>query len=382
VKLLRLAFKNVLRNRRRSILTLAGVAIFTAILCFMQTVVTSMNAWEAHSENYARVGVMSKTNLTVELPLSYEEYLKGLPDVATVHKHEWFGGIIRDRERDFFANFACDPENFFEIWEEYRLPEDQYRAWLEDRQGAMIGSELAKRFGWTVGSRVVLTGTIYPVNPEFTVRGIYTSTAKVADVNSFYFHWKYFHELTGSRGTVGMYWLKVKSREAVPGVIRTIDNHFANSADPTKSMTEKEFARMFTSMMGNVVGLVRAIGSVVVLIMVVIVANTMALSARERASEVAMMRTLGFSRPSIMTMVLAESTALTLTGAALGVALPLLLLNVIKIPTGPHLPGFVVAESTVIGAALVALVVGPAAGFVPGWLTARVPIVEGLRRVG
>ena len=378
MKLLPLAVKNALRNKRRTILTVFGVAFFVGIICFMRTIVTSFDAWSANADPYARVGVMSNTNITINLPRAHEAYLQRLPEVEWVQKMDWFGGKIGDRREDFFANFACDPEIWLEIWEEYKVPPDQYEAWVKNRQGAMVGKMLADKFGWKIGDRVTLTGTIYPVNPELTILAIYEGP----DPMTMYFHWEYFNQLAGGEMSVGMYWLKVRDQAAIPGLIAAIDAHFENGADPTKSMTEKEFARMFSSMMGNVGALVGAVGGVAVLIMVLIVGNTMAMAARERARETATMRTLGFTPGPILLMILAESLTVTLAGAAIGVGIPLLLFNVAGLPMGPFFPTFPVAGGTVAAAAIIALCVGVFAGGIPAALNARVNIVEGLRRVG
>lgn len=380
MKLLPLAVKNALRNKRRTLLTIFGVAFFVGILCFMQTILTSFEAWSANADQYSRVAVMSKTNITINLPRKHEAYLQRLPEVQLVQKMDWFGGTVGELQshKDFFANFACDPEIWLEIWEEYKVPPEEYRAWVENRQGAMVGKMLADRFGWKIGDRVTLTGTIYPVNPELTILAIYEGP----DPMTMYFHWEYFNQLMGGDASVGMYWVKVRDHAAIPGLIATIDAHFENDPDPTKSMTEKEFARMFSSMMGNVGALVGAVGTVAVLIMVLIVGNTMAMAARERARETATMRTLGFTPGPILLMILAESLVVTLAGAAIGVGIPLLLFNVADLPMGPFFPTFPVAGKTVVAAIACALCVGLFAGSIPAALSARVNIVEGLRRVG
>lgn len=380
MKLLPLAIKNALRSKRRTILTILGVAFFVGIICFMQTILTSFDAWSANADQYARVAVMSKTNITINLPRKHEAYLQRRPEVELVQKMDWFGGTIGELQshKDFFANFACDPEIWLEIWEEYKVPPEQYEAWRADRQGAMIGKMLADRFDWKVGDRVVLTGTIYPVNPELTIRAIYEGP----DPMTMYFHWEYFNQLMGGDASVGMYWLKVRDQAAIPGLIATIDANFENDPDPTKSMTEKEFARMFSSMMGNVGALVGAVGTVAVLIMVLIVGNTMAMAARERTRETATMRTLGFTPGPILLMILAEGLVVTLVGAAIGVGVPLLLFNVAELPMPPMFPTFPVAGRTVAAAFAIALSVGLTAGILPAALNARVNIVEGLRRVG
>ena len=378
MKLLPLAWKNALRNKRRTILTVLGIALFVGIICFMQTVVTSIDAWEGAADQYSRVAVMSKANLTARLPRAHEEYLKSLPEVELVQKSNWFGGIISDRREDFFANFANDTEGWLDIWEEYSIPPEQYRAWQEDRQGVIVGKRLAEKFDWPVGKRIVLKGTIYPVNPELNVSGIYDGPETMA----MYFHWEYFNQLMDDKGTVGVFWLKGRSKEDVPTLIATVDQHFENSTDPTKTMSEKEFARMFSSMMGNIALLVATVGTVVVVIMVLIVGNTLTLSARERAAETSTMRTLGFSRGAILWMTLAESVIVTAVGTAIGLGIPVFLFNVLEIPMGMFFPVFTVAASTMILAGCIALVVGLGAGIIPAWMTARLNIVEGLRRTG
>ena len=381
MKLASLAFKNALRSKRRTILTVLSIAFFAGVICFMHTVLKAFESWEGQADLYSRVAVMSKVNLTNNLPPAHMNYLETLPDVSTVNRSDWFGGMVSDRQEDFFANFASDPENWNEIWEELKIDPAQYKAYCENRQGALVGRSLAKRFDWKIGSRVTLRGTIYPVNPELTIVAMFDGPNK-NDENQFMFHWEYFNQLMDGKASVGVFWLKVKTKEAVPRVMEEVDRHFENTNDPTKSMTEKEFARMFASMMGDIGLLVRSIGVSVVVLMILIVANTLAMSARERAVETSAMRVLGFGRRAIVGMVLFESMLVTVAGALLGVGIPVLLFNGFKLSMGAWFPEFPVANATIILSAAIAGTVGLTAGLFPAWLNARLPIVEGLRRVG
>lgn len=380
MKFLPLVWKNALRSKRRTVLTVLGVAVSLFILCTLLTVVASM---ESDADQPSRVGVMSSTNLTTLMPRSHERFLAELPDVALVDKSCWFGGLYKDDRKNFIAQFACDADTYFSIFDDRKIDPAELAAFQgPNKQAAIAGEELAKEYGWKVGDRITLKGTIYPVTLELDIVGTYQYEKEA----SLQFRYDYLEQLlhearSPMEGLVGVFWVKAKSADAVPRLMQAIDAHFANSADPTKSMPEKEFARMFQSMMGNIAGLVKWVGAAITVMIFCIMANTMAMSARERVVETAMMRTLGFSAGRILALVLAESIVVTMIGAALGCGGALLAYNVFEIGKSPMMSYFAVTPLTLSIAVALAAAVGVGSGLVPAVAAARRNIVEGLRQV-
>src|SRR5215216_293102 len=281
--------KNALRNGRRTLLTVLSLAISLVMFCALLTIVTELER-EGDSEiGHLRLVVRRATSMLDSLPESYGRKLAAIPGVALVHPMNWFGGTYQDGQRSF-ANIATDARSLLQMFPEHKVPPEQAEAFARERAAALVGRQLADRFGWKLGDRVTLLGTIYPVDLEYTIRGIYTG----GDEEIFFFHQEYLDEALGRPGLVRTFRLKAESAEAVPRIMAAVDALFRNTDAETKTETERAFQLGFVAMVGNVKGLIVSISTVVVLTVLLVTANTAAMSIRERAKEVAILKTLGF----------------------------------------------------------------------------------------
>jgi putative ABC transport system permease protein len=383
MKFLHLIWRNALRNRLRTGLTVAGIGFLLFVLVFVRTALTEIEAWEGEAATHFRVVVQHSTGLATPLPIQLENYLKGdeiARHASVVQKLNWCGCYYQD-PKNMFANFAVDHETLVELWDELTIDPEGYRKLRESKTATLVGEELMKQFGWKVGQKITLIGTFYPIHPELEIVGTFRARNVRQEVQLF-FRWDYFDELMGGRKIVGTYWIKARAAEDVPKLKELIDGHTKNSSDPTETLTEKEFAVQFMEMMGNVKGIVAGVSAIIVVIMVLMTANTMAMSARERVTEVALLRTLGFTAGRIVFVVVAESVLVSLLAVAAPFALSLTLFNVLGFSPSPlYFPIFRPVASTYGVALGVAVFCGLASAAVPAVRSARRKIVDGLRQV-
>ncbi|MBV9879640.1 MAG: ABC transporter permease [Gemmatirosa sp.] len=379
MKFLPLVLANLRRHRLRTVLTTCSVALALFLFASLRTVVTTLNAGSQVS-SAQRLIVQNSTAFVIPLPMSYAARLKSVPHVQEVTWANWFGGKYGDG-RKFFAQFAVDPETYLKMYPEIQVADDQKQAFLKERSAAPIGEGLVRAFGWKVGDNVTIQGTIFPGDWTFTIRGIYHPTLKEYGDDQFMFHYDYLYEKNPDRVTPGWYIMKIDDPNAAPAVVRTVDDQFRNSSAPTKTGTEKAFASGFASMWGNVKLLMGTIGMAVVFAILLVTANAMMMSQRERAAEVAVMKTVGFSDRRVFGLVIVEAAVISLTGAALGLGAATLLPVVTGFGDGGFLPGFHVTPGTLVVGASVALVLTVASGIFPAWQAAKLPVVQALRRV-
>jgi putative ABC transport system permease protein len=381
-----LIFKSAFRNRLRTILTSVGVAIAIVAFLFLRTFIA---AWYAGVENSAsdRMITRNKISITFELPLSYVDKVRNLVgDKGQVSYENWFGAVYPKDEKAFFANLAADPE-VFKMYPEIVVAPDQWTQYLQDRQGAIVGSHLAEKYGWKLGDKITLRGTIYPGDWDFNVRAIYHSTSRAVDEASMWFHWKYFNEKLSEarKDHVGLIITKVSDGSMSTAVGQAIDKEFANSPAETRTESEKQFQLEFLSMAGALINAIRIVSYVVLLIMMLILANTMAMATRERTTEYAVMRAIGFQARQIERMVLAEGLVIALVGAALGLILATPILKffaqIFEKQMGGFLGNFDLQTNDVIGAVAAALTLGMTAAGLPAYRAGKLKIVDGLRRV-
>jgi putative ABC transport system permease protein len=303
-----------------------------------------------------------------------------VPGVEKVSWANWFGGRYGDGKR-FFATFAVDAKSYLDLYPEMSVPEDQKAAFLADRSGALIGRRLIDVFGWHVGQNVTLQGTIFPGDWTFTVRGVYTPTDKTINDDAMMFHWAYLDERTGRTGLTGWYVFGIDRAENAPAVAKAIDDGFRNSSAPTKTGTEQAFNASFATMWGNVGLLMNTIGMAVVFAILMVAANAMMMSARERTREVAVLKTIGFSDRRLFALVMAEAGLITVTGAAVGLGFAKFLYRATNFNAAGFLPGFDVTGATLGVGAVIALFLMLASGIVPAARAARLPVVQALRNV-
>ena len=317
MKLARLMWKNATRNPRRTILTILSIAVSIFLVSSLQAILDRLDmTGRASDSSHLRLVVHRATSMTQPLPVAYKQRIAAVPGVKYVGSLSWFGGLYID-ERNFFANFAADPEYFEKIYDENYTPPEQLAAWKADRTGALVGKKLMEKYGWKIGDKVTLKGTIYPVNVECTISAVYTSPDD-AQMRAFFFHWDYFNELLGRRDQVGSIAVKAATPEDVPRVMDAIDRMFRNTDAETKTETEQAFNLSFVSMLGNVKFLLNAISLAVVFTILLVAGNTMAMSIRERTGEVAVLKTLGFRRNTILALLVGESALIALLGGLFG----------------------------------------------------------------
>jgi len=379
MKFLPLVLANLKRHKLRTILTMCSVALALFLFVSLRTVVTTLNAGSEVS-SASRMVVQNATAFVIPLPMTYATRLKSVPHVQEVTWANWFGGKFGDGKK-FFASFAVEPESYLKMYPEIAIAEDQKQAFLKERSAAVIGEGLVRAFGWKVGDNVTLQGTIFPGDWTFTIRGIYHPTEKAYGDDSFMFHYAYLYEREPARVTPGWFILKIDDPNAAPTVAQAIDDQFRNSTAPTKTGTEKAFAAGFASMFGNVKLLMSTIGMAVVFAILLVTANAMMMNQRERTSEVAVMKTVGFSDRRVFFLVIIEAAVIALTGAALGLGAATLLPVVTGFGEGGFLPGYGVTLGTLLVGATVAVLLTVASGVFPAWQAARLPVVQALRRV-
>jgi putative ABC transport system permease protein len=380
--LTRFVTKNAFRNKRRSTLTVLSIAFSLLLLTLMMTIWRAFYLDQGSAESSERLVTRHRVSLTFSLPGFYREKIRAIPGVVSVVPVSWFGGIYKDQKpENFFAQFGTDPDEFFKTFRDMRMPEDQAKAWQRDRQGVIVNDTLAAKYGWKLGDRIVLQGTIYPVNLELNVRGIFHS---VPDNKSVYFNSKYVEEAVPFfKGQAGTFGILAASPSDVGKVASTVDDMFRNSPQPTKTESEKAFQLSFVAMMGNVKAFILSICSAVVFATLLVSANTMAMSIRERTREVAVLKTLGFTRQGVLGLFVSEAVALSLAGGLVGASLGWFL--VYGITHSPQFISFFPMKVTP-GIWLVALftsaVVGLLSSALPSYHASQINIVDGLRHIG
>ena len=380
--LTRFVTKNAFRNKRRSTLTVLSIAFSLLLLTLMMTIWRAFYLDKGSAESAERLVVRHRVSLTFNLPGYYREKIRAVPGVLSVVPVSWFGGIYKDQKpENFFAQFGTDPEEFFKTFRDLDMPQDQVTAWQRDRQGVIVDDSLASKYGWKLGDRIVLQGTIYPINLELNVRGIFHSTP---DNKSVYFNAKYVEEAVDFfKGRAGTFSILAASPGDVSRIASSVDDMFRNSPQPTKTESEKAFGLEFVAMMGNVKAFILSICSAVVFATLLVSANTMAMSIRERTREVAVLKTLGFTKRGVLGLFVSEAVALSLGGGLLGVGLGWLM--VYGLTHSPQFFSFFPMKVTLgiwLVAMLTSALVGLLSSAVPSYTASQVNIVDGLRHIG
>ncbi len=382
--LLKLILKNALRHKLRTGLTLTGIVV--AILAFglLQTVV---HAWYAGSEGTSSTRLITRNaiSLVFSMPLSYQAKIRALPSVNGVAIANWFGGVYVT-EKNFFPQFAVQAENYFPLYPEFVVNEAEMKSFLHDRKGALVGRKLAEQYGWKIGDVVPIRGTIWPGTWEFVVRGIYHGIDKKTDEHQFFFHWEYLNETAKLRyprraNLAGIFIVGLSDASRAAEVSNAIDATFKNSLAETLTETEKAFQLSFVAQTETILIAVQAVSYVVLLIIMAVMANTMAMTVRERLPEYATLKALGFSPGFITALIFGESIALAIIGATIGIALTFPVAQAFGSAMGTLFPIFFVAPQTVMMQAGAALLMGLIAAAVPAWRAATMNIVKGLRSI-
>jgi len=382
--LLLLVIKNAFRHKLRTALTIVGVVVAITAFGLLRTIV---DAWYAgaNASSSARLVTRSSVSLVFSLPLTYAQKIRQVPGVRGVSWANWFGGVYIS-ERNFFPQFAIDAPTYLDMYPEFILSAEERKAFLTDRTGAIAGRKLADQYGWKVGDQIPLRGTIYTGTWTFNLRGIYDGADQGTDQSSMFFHWDLLNEkikkLYPRRGDqTGVFVVQLSDPAQAAEVSAAIDATFRNSLAETLTETEKAFQLSFVAMTEAILLAIRAVSFVVIVIIMAVVANTMAMTARERGAEYATLKAIGFSNGFVALLIFAESIGIALLGGLLGIALTLPLAAAFADQMGTLFPIFFVSGATMLMQGGAALLVGTVAAVFPAWRTARLRIVDGLRAV-
>jgi putative ABC transport system permease protein len=382
MKFLRLVWKNVFRKKTRTFLTMGSIVLVLVLIVILASLLRALEYDRNAGGN--RIVVQHATGLANFMPLAYRQRIEQIPGVVAVAPEVWFGGIWKDdKPENFFGQLSTDPAVWPTIFDDYEIPADQLAAWQNERDSFIAGQELVNRYHWKVGDRIQIRGTYIAITLDLVLRGVYKSRNET----NIFFHNKYLeNSWIGTSGQTGIYYLKATAASEVQPVTEAINRMFENSSAPTKAMSEQQFQLQFVEMLGNVKLNIRLISLAVLFVIVLIVANTMAMSARERVTEIAVMRALGFLRRQVLTIVLLEAVVLALLGGILGVALSLPMVHGIveglkHSPAATFTYNFKVTGTTLLMAFVASVTIGILSGIVPAIRSSRVKIVDGLRQV-
>jgi putative ABC transport system permease protein len=382
---LRLVLKNALRHKLRTTLTIVGIVVAITAFGLLRTVI---DAWYAgaNASSSARLVTRNAVSLVFALPLTYAEKIRQAPGVTAVSWANWFGGVYI-REGNFFAQFAVDAPTYLDIYPEFVLSPADRKAFIMDRQGAIVGRKLAERFDWKVGDQIPLRGTIYPGTWTFNLRGIYDGATKSTTESQMLFHWSYLNESVKKRfprraDQTGVFIEQLKDPDQAAAVSQMIDATFKNSLAETLTETENAFQLGFVAMSEAILLAIQAVSFVVIVIIMAVMANTMAMTARERGAEYATLKALGFGGGFVALLIFCESLLIALLGGVAGVALTFPVANAFRELLGTFFPVFYINDETVALQLSAALLIGVVAAVFPAWHAARLRVVEGLRAVG
>jgi putative ABC transport system permease protein len=382
VKFVGLVFKSVRRNLRRTMLTVFSVAIAVFLFAALRAVLDGFHS-AAEASSSTRIVTIRSTSLFFEMPISHADVIRGVPGVRDLTWANWFGGIYKD-PKNFFGQFAFDAESYLRMYPEIILTPDEKRAFLEDRTGCIVGDGLAKTYGFKVGDPLVLKVGIPTYGREdfpFTVRGIYKAGSNAVDNQTLMFHWKYADERAIVKGQVGWFVTEIANPDKAAQMATDIDRKFENTANETKTDTEKAFVSQFAAMFGNLDLLLGSIALAVVITTLFVAGNTMAMAVRERTTEIAVMRTLGYPARTIFFLVAGEGLLISIIGGVVGATLAWLIVNPKTFGGGGFIPPFGVTGANVAVGLLLSALIGVLAGVIPAAMASRLKIVDALRRV-
>ncbi|KWI19500.1 ABC transporter ATP-binding protein [Burkholderia ubonensis] len=381
---LKLIVRNALRHKLRTLLTVFGLTVAVLAYGLLHTVVDAWYAGAAAASN-ARLVTRNAISLVFPLPVSYENRIRGVDGVTIVARSNWFGGIYRE-PKNFFAQFAVS-DNYLDLYPEFILSAQQRADYQRDRKGCLIGRQLASQFGFKVGDVIPIKGTIYPGTWEFVVRGILDGRDESTITRQLIFHWDYLNERVRKTtprqaDQVGVYVFGIADPDDAAAISRNVDAVFKNSLAETLTETEQAFQLGFVAMSNQIIAAIRVVSYVVIVIIMAVMANAMAMSARERTTEYATLKALGFGPGFLALLVFGESLVIAAIGGSLGMLAMPPAAHLFKQATGGVFPVFNVSALTIALQAACSLAVGVAAALVPAWHAARVHVVEGLRAIG
>lgn len=375
--------RNTFRNKRRSLLTMVSISFSLLLLTMMICIWRSFYVDQVAPEAARRLVIRDRVSLAFFLPGYYREKIRAVQGINAVAPITWFGGrYIDDRPEHFFAQLATDPEEYLKVASDKIIPVDQMKDWQHDRAGCIVDVTLANKYGWKIGDRITLQRNIFPVDLNLTIRGIYH---RDPPQNALYFDAKYLEEaVSWFKGQAGWYAAQVDSAENVARASHEIDDMFHNSPLQTKTESEKAFQLGFVASLGNVKAFILSICGAVVFAIMLVSANTMAMSVRSRTREVAVLKTLGFTRQGVLSIFISEAVALALAGGALGILIAIpVITGLTHRFIGLGIPLDMKVNVPTAGLSLlIALVLGVVSGYVPAHRVSRLNIVDALRHIG
>lgn len=382
---LKLILNNALRHRMRTCLTILAISISVLAFSLLRTMVS---AWYSGVDlsSSGRLVTRNAISLGFSLPVWYKKQISLIKGVRQVSYANWFGGVYKN-ERTFFANWAIDPERYFDVHPEYVISPEEISAFLRERKACIAGRKLCDKYGWKVGDTIVLRGTVFPGNWEFVLRGVYRGRDKTTDEKQFFFRWDYRYEklkatVPHRASQVGLFLIGLTDAGLAGEVSSEIDRTFRNSSAETITETEKAFQMNFVNMTGSALILIQLVSLVVLVIMATVIANTMAMSVRERTAEYAVLKTIGFGGLHIVLMVLGESLCMSVIGYAVGVALSFPAVGLIANTLGIYFPLFSMSGKTLVVAFVATSAVGLLSPLLPAYRAVANPVAEGLRGIG
>lgn len=386
MKVLKLMLKNTLRHKLRTVLTIVGISVAVVAFGFLRTVVTAWYAGvQASSPN--RMITRNAVSFIFPLPLAYRDKIARIQGVESVSYMNWFQGVYIDKTQ-FFARMAVDAETALGVYPEFLVPPDQREVFLRERNACIVGADLAQQYNFKLGDVIPIDGDIYPGKWEFVVRAIYQPRDKTVDGTQMWFHWQYLDErmkqdMPGRAGEVGWYIIRIHNPEDAGRISEELDALFLNSRAETKTETEAAFQQGFIQGTGLIIQLLNFLSFVIIGIIMLVLGNTMIMSARERTKEYAVLKTLGFSGGQLTTLLAGEALIISALGAGLGIALsyPVVELFSLMVPKS-WFPIFYIEPITIVLAGSSAIVVGVLAALFPIQRALKTSIVDGLRFVG
>jgi putative ABC transport system permease protein len=385
MELIKLILRNAIRHRLRTCLTVIGMAVAILAFCLLRTVV---EAWYLGVAAAApdRLVTRNAVSLIFPLPIAYRQKILQVPSVRKVAYGNWFGGVYID-ERNFFPRMAIGPEYFFDLYPEFVIAPEQLKAFWRQRNGAIAGRKIVEKYRWRLGDTITMTGNIYPGEWQFVLTGVYTGATKSIDETQFFFQWDYLNEkvkqTTLQRADrVGWYVVQIADPYQAGPISLAIDAMFKSSLAETLTETEKAFQMSFVAMTEAIVIAVRVVSFVVIGVILLILANTMAMSARERMAEYAVLKTLGFGNRFLSVLIAGESVTIALIGGSLGIAMAFPVAMVFSANLGALLPVFHISNNTLFFGFAISWAIGLMAALFPTWRATHVHIVDALRHIG
>jgi putative ABC transport system permease protein len=371
--------RNALRNKRRFLLTVLSVALSLFLFTILRTALREMTQPAVSEDSAQRLIVRHRVSLANVLPEKYQYKIERMAGVEVCSKFTWFGGVYQS-EQNFFPNFAVDPKECFEVFTEAKVDPKQMGDFIKEKTACIVGIKTMERFGWKIGDKITLIGTIWDCHPELIIRGVYREGI---DQTNLFFHHDYFNELMGDLGLVGTFWIKAENAAAIPGLIERIDAAFRNTDAETKTETERAFQLSFVSMFGNIKMLIGSICTVVVFTMLLVTASTMSMTIRERSREIAILKAIGFTARDVFGLILAESFALAMLGGILGCVGAKVLFNNVDIyaVTQGFFYKFDVTPHILAAGLLIACGLGIISCLAPAYATTKATIVGGLKEL-